>query len=425
MAQVEGQLTAGEAAAKSGVPPDAEDFIMRVAELLHAYGTPAYRLERVLVGMAGSLHVEAAFLSTPTAVMASIGSGANKVVRLMRSDSGEVDLGKLIEFDETMDRVRDCELTPRQGLARLEEIAGAAPRYPMGLTAAAFAVASAAAAIFFGGGLGEVGATALLSLVTFFLARKLAKGLDSVGIFEPLAAFVTAALAATLAHFFGVDARIVTLAGLIVLLPGLTMTLGFLELAMRHLVSGMSRLAGAGAVFLTLLFGVALGWRSVAILFGYSREFSGQFLPPSDVEPVGTLVRWIGILLAPFAFGIVLQARAKELGIVFVASILGFLSARAGANLLGPDLGPFLGALAVGLVANMYARFADRPALVPLTPGIFMLVPGSLGFRSLTSFLETDSAAGLAWAFQTGLVAISLVGGLLLSNLMLPPRRVL
>lgn len=400
-------------------------FLLRVAELLHAYGTPAFRLERVLLNVAGDLGIEASFLSTPTAVVASIGAAPNRVVHLSRTDSGEVDLGKLVEFDEAMDRVRDHELTPAEGLELIERIAAAPSRYPAWLTALGFGVASAGAAIFFHGGILEVFATFVLSMITFVLLRRSPGGHDAVGLFEPLAAFTTAGLAAAGAFWLGLDARIVTLAGLIVLLPGLTMTVGFIELATRHLVSGMARLAGAGAVFLTLLFGVALGWRVVALLAGFEGDLAGAFLPVRTTEPLAHGWIWLAVVTAPFAFGVVLEARKSELGVIFLASSLGYLAARLGAAVLGPDLGPFLGALVVGLVANSYARLVDRPALVPLTPGIFMLVPGSLGFRSLTSFLDSDSLAGLTWAFQTGLVAVSLVGGLLLSNLLLPPRRVL
>ena len=396
-----------------------------MAELLHAFGTPAFRLERVLVNVARDLKVEASFLSTPTAVIASIGSAPNKVVHLMRTNSGEVDLGKLVEFDDAMDQVRDRELTPAQGLARIEEVAAAPSRYPKWVTALAFGVASAGAAIFFHGGWPEVLFTFLLSQITFGIARRSSLGTDGVGMFEPIAAFLTAAGAALAAGWFGLDARIVTLAGLIVLLPGLTLTVGFLELATRHLVSGMARLAGAGAVFLTLIFGVALGWRVAALILGVEPGFGGAYLPTRTTVELASGWVWLAVATAPFAFGVVLEARPSELGVIFLASALGYVAARLGAESLGPDLGPFLGALVVGLVANTYARVVDRPALVPLTPGIFMLVPGSLGFRSLTSFLDADSSAGVAWAFQTGLVAVSLVGGLLLSNLVLPPRRVL
>lgn len=412
----------------SGPPSDQRAgvaFLMRVAELLHTYGTPAFRLERVLQKMAHDVGVEASFLSTPTAVMASVGTGSERVVHLIRSDSGEVDLGKLVEFDETMDRVRDRELTPEEGLARLEEIAASGSRYPEWGSALAFGLASAGAAVFFHGGPLEVLWTFLLSLGTFSLARLSPGGHDAVGVFEPLAAFLTASLAAAGAFWFGLDARIVTLAGLIVLVPGLTLTVGMIELAMRHLVSGMARLAGAGAVFLMLLVGAALGWRVAALIAGVDAGLGSASLPVRTTAELAPGWVWAAVLSAPFAFAVVLGARRSEFGVIFAASVLGYLAARFGAATLGADLGPFLGALVVGLVANAYARLVDRPALVPLTPGIFMLVPGSLGFRSLTSFLDADSAAGTEWAFRTGLVAISLVAGLLLANLILRPRRVL
>jgi len=129
--------------------------------------------------------------------------------------------------------------------------------------------------------------------------------------------------------------------------------------------------------------------------------------------------------LTPLAFAIILEARPREFGVVLAVSLAGYTAARLGYRLLGPDIGPFLGALVVGVGSNLYARRANRPAMVPMTPGILLLVPGSLGFRSLTSFLDQEAVAGMAWAFQTGLVAVSLVGGLLAANVVLPPRRVL
>jgi uncharacterized membrane protein YjjB (DUF3815 family) len=52
-----------------------------------------------------------------------------------------------------------------------------------------------------------------------------------------------------------------TLGGLIVLLPGLTLSAAMSELNAQHLVSGTARLTGAIMRFLVLMFGVALGSR--------------------------------------------------------------------------------------------------------------------------------------------------------------------
>jgi uncharacterized membrane protein YjjB (DUF3815 family) len=84
-----------------------------------------------------------------------------------------------------------------------------------------------------------------------------------------------------------------------------------------------------------------------------------------------------------------------------------------------------MGALVVGCISNLYARIRDRPALVPLAPGMIILVPGSFGFRSLTAMLEQKTLEGVDFAFAMVLVAVSLVGGLLASSAVVPPNRIL
>ena len=408
-----------------------DDFLLRLVELLHAYGTPSFRLERVMKTVSRGIGVEASFFAAPTAILVSLGTGPNRAVHLIRGDSGELNLGKLVEFDEVMEEVEHQRISPTDGLGRLEEIAEAPARYRRRVTALGFGFASGTASIFFGGGPADFVASMLVAMTIFLMGHFLPRRDDTIGFFEPLSAFLAAFSGTLLGAWgggqLGVDGRIVTLASLIILLPGLTLTVGLSELATKHLISGMARVAGAGAVFLTLVFGVAMGWR----LGGAACTNLGWVVDPSLVTPwlmawpTGLLsaMPWISAAVAPFAFGVLMQARPRELGIIYVASLLGFAAAVLGNSSLGPDIGPFLGALVVGLVSNLYARAANRPALVPLTPGILMLVPGSLGFRSLTSFLEADAVHGMSWAFQTGMVAVSLVGGLLASNMVLPPRR--
>jgi len=81
--------------------------------------------------------------------------------------------------------------------------------------------------------------------------------------------------------------------------------------------------------------------------------------------------------------------------------------------------------LVVGCGSNLYARLRDRPAIVPLAPGMILLVPGSLGYRSLSAVLNRETIAGVDFAFGMILVAMSLVGGLLASSAIVPPKRIL
>jgi len=404
-----------------------EAFLLRVTELLHAYGTPAFRLEHVLQLVARGLKVEASFLAAPTAVLVSIGSVPDRVVHLLRSDSGEVDLGKLVEFDEIMEGVvGNHSLSAEDALTRLDAVADAPPRYRGLIAALGFGGASATASVFFGGGPVDFIASLVIALAIFVLARWLPRRSDTIGAFEPLAAFLAALTGTLIAGAgWGVDGRVVTLASLIILLPGLSLTIGFSELASKHLISGMARIAGAGAVFLTLVFGVAMGWRLGGVLCEALFDPSVTTRVTVWPEVLAASMPWLAAAVAPFAFAVLMQARVREFGIIHLTSFLGFTAAMLTLDPLGADIGPFVGALVVGLLSNFYARVSNRPALVPLTPGILMLVPGSLGFRSLTSFLDAEALEGMAWAFQTGMVAVALVGGLLAANMLLPPRRAL
>jgi uncharacterized membrane protein YjjB (DUF3815 family) len=103
----------------------------------------------------------------------------------------------------------------------------------------------------------------------------------------------------------------------------------------------------------------------------------------------------------------------------------GQLSTPLFGDALGPSLAATVSALVLGLGSNAFARITDRPAALVMVPGILLLVPGTMGFRSVTSFLRRDVIAAVDTAFAVGLVAGALVTGLLIANLILPPRKAL
>ena len=83
-----------------------------------------------------------------------------------------------------------------------------------------------------------------------------------------------------------------------------------------------------------------------------------------------------------------------------------------------------IGSFAAGVATNLYERMRLGPAAVPLTPGVLLLVPGSIGFRSVTALLDENVVAGVDATFAMLLTAASLAAGILVANLVVPPRRV-
>jgi uncharacterized membrane protein YjjB (DUF3815 family) len=76
--------------------------------------------------------------------------------------------------------------------------------------------------------------------------------------------------------------------------------------------------------------------------------------------------------------------------------------------------------LAVAVGSSLYERRLHRPAAVVLVPGILLLVPGSIGFRSLTALMERQAVAGIETAFSMILTAVALVAGLLVAGVIAP-----
>ena len=61
--------------------------------------------------------------------------------------------------------------------------------------------------------------------------------------------------------------------------------------------------------------------------------------------------------------------------------------------------------------------------MVVIAPAILLMVPGSLGLRSILLVAGSDVAIGVGAAFQMALGAIALVTGILAGNLVQPLNR--
>jgi uncharacterized membrane protein YjjP (DUF1212 family) len=404
----------------SAAPGDARvAFALELGAALHRSGVPAHRLEQLLTEVSARLGLEARFFTTPTALLASFGPAENLQTSFLRVEPGEIDLGKLAELDGLTGQLIRGERTTDECARRLRQIVSAPPRYPVLVTMLCFGLAAGAGARLFGGGLAEVIGAGLLGLPVGALAGTARRYLPLSRVLEPAAAFVVSLLAVALSRLGApLSVEVTTLAALFMLLPGLTLTVALTELATRHLISGTARLTSAALVFVSLAFGVALGGRVGALVLPAS-------VPPVTLTPLPEWTVFLALLAATLSLVVLFVARRRDAAWIILAGVLAYLSARAGRSVLGPELGAFFGALVVGSLSNLVARLLDRPAVVTVVPGLMLLVPGSLGFRSLGSLLAQDVQGGVATAFSMVLVATAIVAGLLVSNALVPPRRAL
>ena len=301
---------------------------------------------------------------------------------------------------------------------RLRSIASAPDRYGPLLSIACLRFSAAAVARFLGGGWPEIGAAAAIGLQTGVLAQLAARRPAVARVFEWVAALAAALAALVWAVLIGPLVPLnAALSGLIVLVPGLSLAVAFTEISTRNLVSGTARLAGAAMTILAIGFGLALGSRLQPLVGAAALSMPRAPLPP--------WTEWLALAVSPFALAVLFRARPCDIAMVLAACVMAFAIARAGARMGGSEVGMLAAAFAVGLTGNLYGRFLRQPAAVPVVPALVMLLPASLGVRSIATLLARDVVSGMELAFTLVVLAMALAAGLLLANLVVPPRRAL
>lgn len=397
-------------------------FIVELSRRLHEYGTTAPRLEDVVNLASARLGLACNVLSTPTSIVMSFSERAASddladFTQVVRVPPGEVNLARLCQVDDIADRVIAGQLDLAEGRRRLREIgARRSSRLTQTATVVAFGVASAAVAAILHTGWVEVAVAFLNGLLIGALALLPARWPSFANAFEAVAAFVSTLTSILVASFImPLELRPVVIASIIVLVPGMTLTTAVRELSSQHLVSGSARMMGAMATLLKLLFG------SVAALQGCALV---HLVPPlANTAAIPIWAEWVAIFAGAMSFAVLFKTPVRFAPLVVAAPLLGYVCTQMGGSHVSPVFGTFLGALVVGAASNLFARYANRPGALIREPGIILLVPGSVGFRSLSYVLERNVQLGVDTAITMTALLIAIVAGLFFGDLLIPPRR--
>lgn len=400
------------------IDPDAIDFLLVYAEALHRMGTPAHRLESELAEIAERLQVPAQFLSTPTSIQAAFGVLGEQHTTMLRMKPGATELGRLAELDAIGGDVFHSVRSPSEATAAVQALVAGPARFPLWAAVLADTAASAAAGRIFSTSPVDVLFGALAGLVVGLVRVALHGDPARARLVVPLGAF-GASFVAMLAAAAGASPTIVTVSGILGLLPGFALTTAMTELGTGNLVSGTARAAGALVVLLELAFGVVLAQQLGAWLQLPTGEVHASLATalPGWTEGVA-LVAMIGGLHVLF------QARPQDLRWVAAGAVVAYVASVTSVGLVTAEAQPFVGAFAVAAFSNAFARAARAPASIPMVPGILLLVPGSLGFRGVSAMLE-DAVTGMDLMFRMIFVAVALASGVLVANVVVPPRRAL
>jgi len=387
-------------------------FVLRLGRALHNAGFSAHRLEATLFDVSRKLGLEGQFFSTPTSIMAAFGPPDAQRTHLIRAEPGSTNLSHLSGLDRIARDVVYGTLGPVEGIARIERLLAEPPRWVLWQVLIGFVMVAVSVASFLKVGTGDLLCAALVGLLCGTVVTRSRKHSEWLDIEVPLSAFLVATLAQFLAAVIDSGAGYaITVAGLVVLLPGMTFTTGLIELSTRHLSSGTARLSGALVTFLGLGFGVALGTKLGTALGGWMTAHDVALHVTNTALPFW--VEGLGVIIAPLCFTVLLQANAKDAPWIVLAAATAYLTSRIAGQALGEELGAFLGALMVSGGSTVIALRRDTTPIVTIVPGLLILVPGSIGLRSVTSFSQQKVVTGIETAFKVALIGVSLAAGVL------------
>ena len=397
-------------------------FILKLGKMLHKYGSPSFRLEAYLTEIATYLGVHASFISTPTSLSIVLWSERHEdeYNHAARMQPGELDMNSLSRTDELANQLLAGEITLEQADKQLDEIDLMPSPYGKGLTAVAFGMSTSAFAMLMGAGWPEIICSGILGLVvyvwTLWAMRSKRVGL----MLEPVASFTVGFTACAVNYYMhiGFNIWLIILSSLIILVPGLSLTMGLAEISSRNMVSGTARVMDATMQLFKLYFGAFIG-----ITLGY-QVFGELELVEADTLPLW--VNWLGVLMLSIGLVAIFRTRFKHMHWAIASTFIAYSASTYSSAYLENGLGAFVGAFALGVFANLFSRTVNAPSTIVAMHGLIVLVPGSKTYIGLNSFISgQDFIKADHIGQETFMILMSLIAGLIFANVVMPTRKAL
>ncbi|CAO3651018.1 unnamed protein product [Cunninghamella echinulata] len=209
----------------------------------------------------------------------------------------------------------------------------------------------------------------------------------------------------------------VAISGILILLPGYSMTVAVMELSARHINTGTIKLIYSVVYSFVLAYGLQVGSNMYSVIDPTASEPG-----VCDNNPVS---HWFYIPLFPilsigiaYSFG---SSKSQWFTQTLCAAV-GFCTSYFLSKVI-PDghMTNSIAAFTTGLYANFALKITGEAPLVPLCVGVTLLVPGSIGVRGAFASLIEDSVIHNSFAVQMLTKSLGIAAGLYAAALIIYP----
>jgi uncharacterized membrane protein YjjP (DUF1212 family) len=382
-------------------------FIIELGTLGHRYGLASSYLESYLSQLPDKLGFSGHVLATPKWLDFIFWrtSDQQQHRHFKPLPAVSYNLSKLASIGQLLHQFRHGHFSTAESITRLQQIDGQAPPYGNAMVGLGYGLAGLGFAVLLSAAWWDVALAGLLSLVVYGVVLLAGRWAWLASRLEVISALMAAVIAYGLALlvFPGSNAFIVTLCAVVVLIPGLALTVGVGEVAAKSVLSGTSRLLDGIVITLKLYLGAALGAAIVNAIHPVPAV--------APVPPIAAGVQWLFVLILIFGIGLVFQVRPRDLGWAVLAGALAYGGTKLG-GAWGLWQGSFLGALFLGCYAYLFAWARQLPTAVVWLPGIMILVPGAATYLGINTLETSGVASGLVALGGVMVQLGAIVGGL-------------
>ncbi|KAM5519172.1 pheromone-regulated membrane protein [Fusarium oxysporum f. sp. phaseoli] len=333
-------------------------YLLKLCRALMMYGAPTHRLEEYMTMSSRVLEIEAQFLYLPGCMIISFDDSTTHTteVKLVRVPQG-IDLGRLRDVHNIYKEVVHDKIGVEEATKRLDDVNARKDKYNVWIRVFLYGVASACVAPFaFQGRFIDLPIAFFLGCIVGILQLVLAPSNELYAhVFEVSAALITSFFARAFGSIqngklfcFSALAQ----SSIALILPGYMVLCSSLELQSHNLVAGSVRMVHALIYTLFLGYGITIG----ASLYGMI-DSNATSRSTCD-NPLGR--EWYFLFVPGFTMCLCLinQAKWKQTPVMVGMALAGWSVNSYCAEYFGGNgqISNMLGALTIGILANLYSR---------------------------------------------------------------------
>ncbi len=394
------------------------EFLTELGKALTASGISVVDITSILEKIADAYDTEAEILVFPTMILLKIGEHESAPLNAANQKPGLLPLNQVSEIYELIYKAEAAEITLDEAKKCLRKILSEKHQFgPIGILIGY---------ILFSMGIGmllqptveQLIVSGVLGAIVGILLILSRNRLRFLLILPVIAAFIVSSL-----FLWGVKGGLITgsvamlLPALAYFLPGATLTTGMFELAYGEIISGASRVIYGTAILFLILFGVLVGVQITGIP-------PQSLLVANSVNGLGWWAPYLGVLIFAFGMYLFMSIRNKDMPWVILILYIAFFGQQIGNHFVGGFFGAFSGSLLMAVSGTIIERRDHKtPSFVSILPAFWILVPGSLGFISLATFVTQNYFAAVTDATLVAMTIVAISLGLLLGAVITEPLK--